>query len=277
VKVGLEAAKQQLNDAIAARPSWRDYPTKPIIDALEAKKAEIQSTPIEASRWPRRVDPETNAPVTEPYGETATAQPIEARVQRLNSAIEELKGLGPSVRFEQLRKLRAGWDPEAKAVYSSAVTPEYIKNKSAQLGAADVTGTIREHLAGLDEGTAKANAEFHLFKTMDDVLEATKEVERVRPSTGRKIVSRMTGAVVGSKVAGLVGAMAGYVLAPAAEVSIGMGVTYKLKLAAQAQKLASAIRSGNAGSVNFYSNQLRRSLAQVGVQVENLKDEQPKK
>ena len=104
-----------------------------------------------------------------------------------------------------------------------------------------------------------------------------EEVERARPNVGRKIMSRVAGSIAGSQVAGLMGAIAGYALAPAAQASIGMGMTTKLKLGTSMKNLASAIRSGNANGVDFYARQLRRTLAQAGIQVENLKDDQAEK
>lgn len=277
VKAGLDGAVRQLDEAVDARPSWKDFETAEIVKALEAKKAEVQAEAIQASKWPRRIDEETQAPVTEPYGESQTAAPIRERVARINEAITEVKGLGPSARYEALRKLRAGWDEEAKAKYSPAVTPDYIKNTSRASGAADVTGALREYLASKDSRTAAANAEFSFFKRADDVLKAVEEVERARPNVGRKVMSRVAGSIAGSQVAGLMGAIAGYALAPAAQASIGMGVTTKLKLATGMKNLATAIRSGHADGVNFYARQLRRTLAQAGVQVENLQDAQEKK
>jgi hypothetical protein len=177
------------------------------------------------------------------------------------------------VRYEALRKLRAGWDVEAKAQYSPAVTPDYVKNTSKQRGAADVTGALREYLASKDPQTAVANAEFSFFKRADNVLKAVEEVERARPTVGRKIMSRVAGSIAGSQVAGLMGAITGYALAPAVQASVGMGMTTKLKLATGMKNLATAIRSGNPGGVDFYARQLRRTLAQAGVQVANMQNE----
>jgi len=269
VVAGLEAAKSKLDDAADARQSWKSYPTQDIIDALQAKKREVQGEAIQASKWPRTIDPETNLPMTEAYGYSATPKPVQQRVANIESAIMEVQGLGETATYEALRKLRAGWDVEAKPVYSSAITPDYVKNVSGKMGAADVTSTLREYLAAKDPTTAAANAEYSLFRRANDVLEATQEVERARPAAGRRIISRVSGSIVGSQVAGLMGAIIGYAIAPAAEVSVGMGVTSKLKVATKMKQLADAIRSGNASGVEFYSKQLRRTLGQAGVMIEN--------
>ena len=271
VKAGLEVAGKKLDDAAAARPSWRGYETSDVIAALERKKSEVQAEAIQASKWPRRID-DDGQPIREPYGESQTAAPERARVAAIDKAINEVKALGPTAKYDALRDLRAGWDLEAKPVYSGAVTPEYIANRSRQMGAADVTGAIREFLASKDSGTAAANAEWSFFKKAKSVLDATEEVERTRPNRGGKIMSRVAGSIVGSQMAGALGGIAGYMIAPAAEVSVGMGVTTKLKMATQLNNLASAIRTGNASKTAFYANQFRRTAAQVGVLAQNQRD-----
>lgn len=270
VQAGLARARQKLDDAADARPGWKSYSTDEVIAALEKKRAEVQAEAIDASKWPRALDKD-GVPVTEPYGKTQTPAPIRARITAINRAIDEVRGLGPTARYDALRRIRAGHDEGAKPVYSPAVTPDYVKNKSAQMGEADVTGALREFLAQKDPATAAANAEFSLFKKANDVLEATREMERTRPSRGGKIMSRVAGAIAGSKVAGLLGAVGGYAIAPAVEVSVGMGMTKTLKIATNLDQLAKAIRSGSPSRVRWTAGQLKRSLAQAGVQVSNLK------
>ena len=264
----LDVASSKLDDAADARATWKDFDTAEIVKALEAKKTAIQSNPIEASRFPRRIDPETKQLVVEPYGEAVTAPAVADRVAQIDAAINRVKTLGPSVRYEAVKRLRQGFDTEAKAYYHPSTTQDYIKNMSRQTGAADVTGALREFLAGKDPATAAANAEWSLMKRAKDVLDATEEVERARPKAGRKIMSRVAGSIAGSEIAGLAGAMAGWLLAPAADVSIGMGVTTKLKWAGVLDKVAKAVRSGNQPAVNFYAGQLKRTLAQAGVMVQ---------
>ena len=271
VKAGLEVAGKKLDDAAASRPSWRGYETREVIAALEKKKAEVQGEAIQASKWPRAKD-DKGQPVTEPYGKSQTAAPERARVAAIDKAINEIRALGPTAKYDALRDLRAGWDLEAKPVYSGAVTPEYIANRSRQMGAADVTGAIREFLASKDPATAVANAEWAFFKKAKAVLDATEEVERTRPNRGGKIMSRVAGSIIGSRAAGAIGGVAGYMLAPAAEVSIGMGVTTKLKMATQLDNLATAIRTGNASKTAFYANQFRRTAAQIGVLAQNQRE-----
>lgn len=277
VKVWLDKAGNDLDAAAEARPKWKDFDTEELVAKLKEKKADIQAEPIEASKWPRRVDEETGAPIIEPYGQAVASAPISARVARINRAIAEVQALGPTARYEALRKLRMGWDQEAKVKYSPAVTPDYVKNLAKSEGAADVTGTLREFLASKDPATAKANAEWSLAKKADSVLKAVEETERARPTVGRKIMSRVAGSIIGSKIAGLVGAFVGYGIAPAAEISIGMGVTNRLKVGTTLDNLAKALRRGRASEVEFYTRQLQRSLAQAGVQVENIQELQSEK
>lgn len=273
VRVGLTRAATALDDAADARQSWKSYPTKDVVDALETAKRDVQGEAIQASKWPRTVDPDTGLPITEPYGQNATPHPVRQQVANIDHAIAEVKALGETATYDALRKIRSGWDKEAGTVYSSAVTPEYIKNVSGQMGAADVTGVIREYLAGQDPVTAVANLEYSLMRRADRVLQAVAEVERARPNRGGRIMSRVSASLVGSQVAGLMGAIVGYFVAPAAEVSIGMGMTPKLKLLARPmQQLSDAIRAGHVSGIDFYSRQIRRTLAQAGIMIENQKD-----
>jgi len=266
----LDEASLKLDEAADARPV-RTYSTKEILDALEAKKAQIQSQPLDATKATRTFDKRYMGDpkgIVEPFGTATNAPTLDPRVAQIDEAIARFKTLGEDVSYEAVRKLRAGYDLEARAFYHPSTTQDYIRNMSRQSGAADVTGALREFLAGKDPVTAKANAEWSLLRRAKDVLDATEEVERSRPKAGRRIMSRVAGSVAGSEIAGLAGAMAGWLLAPAADVSIGMGVTTKLKWANTLDAVAKAIRAGNQPAVNFYAGQMQRTLAQAGVLVQ---------
>jgi tetrahydromethanopterin S-methyltransferase subunit F len=123
-----------------------------------------------------------------------------------------------------------------------------------------VTGALREHLAKLDPSTAAANAEYSLYKTATDVMDATAEIERVRPKVGRQLIARLTGATVGGQAAGAAGAVGGFILGPVLDSVMSSGATTKLQTAQLMSKLAKAIRAGDQGYVNSLSLQLQ-SLA----------------
>jgi hypothetical protein len=138
------------------------------------------------------------------------------------------------------------------------MTADFLKAQGGKLGAADVTGVLRDHLAKLDPQTATANAHYNLYKTADDVLEATREVERTRPKVGRRIMARVLATTVGEHAGGPAGAVVGFVAAPAVDAAMSSGLTTKLQTARLMTKLATAIRAGDEGYVISLTSQLKR-------------------
>lgn len=269
VQAALERATQGLDAAADARLSARTFDTKPIIQDLLKKRAELTAQSVEAtgiSYQDITVDGKhatTWVKDRGPIGKDVVPGPNAARVSQIDQAIREIQQLGPEARYESLRRIRQAYDGPAKAKYNSAVTADYLKAQGGASGAADVTGVLREHLAQFDPETAKANGEYHLYKTANDVLTATQEVERTRPRVGRQIMARLTGATVGGQAGGVTGAAAGYVLGPVVDAAIGSGMTTQLKTAQLMTKLAGAIRSGDMSAVNALIDKLRLGKTQA--------------
>lgn len=262
----LQEAEQALDAAADARLSARTFPTKPIVDALLEKRRALTSEAVEASQYPPKVSNLTakgeetvlSQKQATPIGKDVVPAPNKARVAAIDQAIKEIQALGPVARYEPLRRIRQAWDGPASVKYSPSVTADFLKNQGYANGAADVTGTLREALAKFDPETAKANADYALYRKANDVLEATAEVERTRPRVGRQIIARMTGTILGEQAGGVAGAAAGYFLGPVLDSASGAGATTKLQTAALMTKLAGAIRKGDLGYVNSLSVQLKR-------------------
>jgi hypothetical protein len=249
VKTGLANAEAMLDEAANARAADQVFPTQPIIEDLLTKRkaltAEVPSgTPAEV-------------------GKDVVPAPNQTRVAQIDGAIAEMQQLGPQAGYETIRRIRQAYDIPAKAVYSPSVTADFLKAQGGKLGAADVTGVLRDHLARIDPATAAANAEYSLYRTVDDVLNATAEVERVRPKVGRQIMAKLTGAMVGERAAGIPGAVVGYVFAPAVDAALSAGWTTKLQTAALMTKLATAIRTGDVGRVASLTTQVKAIGAQA--------------
>lgn len=191
-----------------------------------------------------------------PIGSDVVPGPNGARVAVIDRAIAELEQLGPVTRYEPIRRLRQAYDGPAKVTYSPAVTPDYLAARGGALGAADVTGTLRDALAKWDPETAKANVDYSLYRTADDVMCATAETERARPRVGRQIMARLTGVLFGQQAGGPAGAVTGYVGGPLVDSALASGFTTKLKTAALMQRLAEAIRKGNVAETNSLTTQL---------------------
>lgn len=282
VQTGLSKSVDALDAASDARMTGRAFPTQPLIDDLLKKRRALTSESVEGSK-PTRVESTRTSALVDEYGKPIQlteqrAQPIgsdvvpgpnAARVAQIDQAIAEIKELGSIARYESLRRIRQAYDGPAKAKYNPSTTADFLKAQGGASGAADVTGVLREHLAKFDPETATANAEYALYKRANDVLDATAEIERVRPRVGRQIMARLTGATVGGQAAGAVGAAGGFVLGPVLDSVMSTGATTKLQTAQTFAKLADAIRKGDMGRVNSLSAALQSSLrkASAGAQV----------
>lgn len=241
----LTQAEDALDAAANARNTKLVYHTKPIIAALKAKRAALTAETVKqgAVKAGKDVVPGPNA----------------GRVAMIDQAISELETLGPVAKYEPIRRIRQAYDGPAKAIYSPAMTADYMKAQGGKLGAADVTGVLREHLGKFDGATAKANAEYSLYRKASDVLDATEEVERTRPKVGRAIMARVAGATVGEHAGGLKGAIAGYFLGPVMDAAMNSGLTTKLQSAKLMTQLADAIQSGNVTRVYSLGEQLKHT------------------
>jgi len=198
-----------------------------------------------------------------PLGASVVPTPNKDRVAVIDQAIAEVKQLGPMARYESLRRIRQAYDQPAKAVYSPAVTADYLKAQGGKLGAADVTGTLRESLAQFDPQTATANASYAVFKQADDVMRAAEEIERVRPKVGRQIMARGLGAAAGAAEGGGLGAVVGAIIGPTIESGLSnISPALKLQSAKLLTKMAAALRAGDIGSVRSLSYQLKALTAQ---------------
>jgi hypothetical protein len=264
VQQGLEGAKQMMDEAADAGLATNDFATEPILDGLKKARAKLVAEAIDADRMVPSLEGQGGRPTPSgltrnigtgrmqrsltkqgrPLGHNVEPAPNAARISAIDQVIKEVEQLGPRARYESLRRIRQAWDGEAKPIYSPAVTADYLKVKGRALGAADATGVLREHLAGFSPKTAAANEAYALYRTADDVLSATQEVERTRPKVGRAIMARLTGSMAGGQAAGAPGMAAGWVLGPVIDAMASSAPTLKLQSAQLMTKLARAIRAG---------------------------------
>ena len=273
VQTRLAAAERGLDEASDARLNGRAFETKPILDALLEKRRALTAEAVDASKPARRTTERTSAIVDE-HGKpiTVTEQMREAvgrdvvphhsdpRVAEIDKAIAEIKQLGSIARYEDIRTIRMAYDPAAKVKYAPSVTEDFLAKSGQSSGAADVTSVLREHLAKWDPQTAAANADYHIYRTADDALEAVRQVERSRPRVGRQIMARLTGVLFGGQQGGVPGAVAGYVAAPLVDQMLSSGMTTKLKTARLMQNLADAIRAGDMQRVNGVVTLLQKEM-----------------
>lgn len=276
----LEDARGALDDAADARNDAAPIETKPILDALKAKRAQLTAEPFDAVEPTRRTTSRTSAIVDErgqpmtvesskptPIGEAQTPAPNRARAAVLDKAIAEVEALGDIAPYESLRTIRAAYDGPAEVRYNPAVTPDFLANQSNAIASADVAGAIRETLATSDPTTAAANADFSLYKSAHDIVTAAEELDKARPKNGRRLMSQLTGSLIGKEAGGAAGAVAGFALGPIIDNLITAGVTTKLKTAQLMTNMAKAIRGGN--QTQFLQLQFKlRDLARQAAKAE---------
>jgi hypothetical protein len=235
----LQQAADALDEAAGAR-STTPTPTAPLVRALEAKRSALEAHAVPGG------------------GQNVIPGPNAARVAPITQAIQEVQQLGPTATYDALLQIRRAYDQPAMAVYSSAITPDYLKNMADKLGAADVTGAFRDQLARLSPETAAANADYSLWKKAADVVQAADEVDRVRPTVGRSIMARGLGAATGGATAGPLGAAVGAMVAPTVEHLVTSAApAVKMATARTLAALADALRTGNVGTAGALLRNLR--------------------
>jgi hypothetical protein len=270
VSARLADAERGLDAAHDQRLAARTFDTKPMIDALLEQRRRFTAQSVEGSSVPRGTRQRTSAIVDErgkpievtdsvrkPIGSDVVPEPNNPRVAVIDRAIAELRQLGPVARYDDIRTIRQAYDGPAKVVYNPSLTQDFLKAQGGKFGAADVTGVLREQLAKWDPETAAANADYHLYKTAEDVLEATRETERARPRVGRQIMTRLTTTMAGGQAGGPVGAATGFILGPVVDGALSSGLTIKLQVADRMARLARAIRAGNVEQVNRWTTELQ--------------------
>jgi hypothetical protein len=307
----LQSAGSKLDEAADARNAGAPIDTKPILEALKAKRAELTAQPFDAThtmpayrgRGARTAHPDTEVRVSGdnrfygvdvddltphqrgyrtieddgrvgrltkeperagvPIGEAQVPAPNRARVAVLDQAIKEIEALGPMAPYESLRRIRAAYDGPAEVRYNPAVTPDFLANQSRATASADVAGSIRDVLANADPVTAAANAEYSLARSARDITKAAQELEKARPRTGRQIMAKLTGSILGGEAGGAAGAVTGYAVGPVIDQLMSSGFTTKLQTAKMMQELATAIRTGNVERATTLSFKIRQ-LAKQG-------------
>lgn len=233
----LAQANQALDDAYAGIPATQPIPTQSVIQRLQqaVDRLSVQGT----------------------GGAAVVPQTIADRVASLRQAIDEVKGLGPSATADQMRRLRIHWDNGAQAVFTPIVADNFQAARQAGQGWADARTALNDVIVDRHPEIGPLNADVHLWSTVNDVLQATAEVERVRSTSGRGLLARAVGAATGSAAGGPGGAAVGTVLGPMLEGVITKATpAMRLALGRSLTQFADALRAGQPGVI-------RRAIGQV--------------
>ncbi len=183
--------------------------------------------------------------VGRPLGQAVQPGPNKVQIGTLKQIRDEVAALGPVAPYEAVRRIRQAWDQVAKVKYSPAMSPDFLAKQGEATAAMKGTGAIRDALSAADPQTAAANAQYSLYKTANDVLQATEETERARPRVLRGIVARTGGAMVGAEAGGMGGAVVGTLLGSVVERVAELAPTAKILIARQLASVADLLRGGN--------------------------------
>ncbi len=267
------AIGEQLDAAADARVGKSSVaPTAPLLKELEQARAKLIAAPVEGTLT-QRVTKQTPTQILDASGKpmmktTQEAVPIgedvpthTERLAQIDDAIAKVKKLGPVATYDAIKLLRQDFDKRAPLVYTPSHAADFLASRETGKGAADVTGAIRQSLANMDPATATLNRRYSFLNTAEDVLQAAQDADRVRPKVGRTIAARMTGALVGAKEAGGVGAVVGAILSPMIEHGLTAATEGKqIALTRTLAQLSKALKTGDASTIESNLKVLR-SLA----------------
>lgn len=198
-------------------------------------------------------------------GQDVVPAPNTSIVSTINQVIAELETLAGDAglaRYEGVRRIRESWDKPARAKYHPSTTQDYMAKQGEATGAAASTGALREWLAKFSPETAQANEAYSVFKSARDVMRATEEVERVRPSR-RRAFEASVGAVGGYMHSGVPGAVMGGILGPAVDMAATSSYTTQVAIGRLLDQLATAIRTGNQAQQQSLVAKLARMTGQA--------------
>lgn len=266
VAAKLEEATANLDGASDSRLVSQQVKTAPLVAALDAKIADLTASPAEGTAISRQPITVNGKPATTwtnpdgPIGQKVEPGPNRAQIGTLKQIRDEVAQLGPVAPYEAVRRIRQAWDQVAKVKYSPAMSPDFLAKQGEATAAMKGTGAIRDALSAADPQTATANAQYSLYKTANDVLQATEETERARPRVLRGIVARTGGAMVGAESGGAIGAGVGVLLGTVVERVADLGVTAKIVVARKLASVADLLRGGNVQQAEATLRSIGRGL-----------------
>lgn len=269
VKKRFAQAQAGLDAAADARNAGKPIPTKPIIADLIKRRQKLVAEAAQGNNIGYQRITVKGKPVSTwiknqgPMGADVVPAEFRPGYDQLTRMITEVQQLGPVAHYEALRRLRQAWDQGAKEIYTPSVSQDFMKARGRGLASADGAAAVREHLAKVDPATAAANADYAIYKAAHDVLSATEEIERVRPTKGRDIASAVGGAASGAAVHGVEGAAIGGLVGPLVERAIAAAPTMKIVIARRLASVADALRVGDAPRAQRTLQSVAQSLPAV--------------
>lgn len=264
----LQEAEAGLDDAANARLASQQVQTSPLVQRLDDLIGEKTAQPVDASKvTPTKTNLNASGEETvltktkaEPFGKAVEPAPNSPEIGTLRRIRDEIAQLGPVAPYEAIRRIREAWDKVAKVKYMPSTAQDVLKAQGDATGAYKATGAIRDALAEVDPATAAANKNYSLYRTANDVMEATAEAERVRPRIGRGLMRTAAGATAGAVSGGGVGAAIGATVGAIVNRAVEAAPTLQIVIARRLAAVADAIRAGEIGQAQAILQRIDRQL-----------------
>lgn len=270
-KIGqkLQESETGLDAAADARLVSQQVQTDPILAKLDELIAAKTAQPVDASKvTPTKTHLNSSGeetiltkPKAEPFGEAVEPAPNSAEIATLRRMRDEVARLGRVAPYEAIRVIRESWDKVAKVKYMPSTAADVLKAQGDATGAFKGTSALRSALADTSPGDAMAYQRFSLFKTANDVMDATAEAERVRPKVGRGLMRTAAGATAGAVSGGGMGAAIGATLGAIVNKAAEAAPTLQVVIARRLAGVADEIRAGNLGRANEILYRIDKQLA----------------
>lgn len=240
---------------VTSDPASTEFMAGPDVSPSDLRRSDLGYRSLDEGAFasePRRVE--------RPLGQAVEPAPNRSEIATLRQIRSELAQLGPTASYESVRRIRDAWDKVAKVRYMPSSAQDVLKAQGDATGAYKATSVLREGLGAIDPQTAAANQRYSMFKSANDVLDATAEAERTRPKVGRGLMRTAAGATAGAISGGGVGAAIGATVGAIVNRAAEAAPTMQIMIARRLAGVADEIRAGNIGRANDILYRLDKQL-----------------
>lgn len=237
----LGQADDALGAAYQAIPKTVGYPVSPLLTKLQGALDALKMNGTGGSVIP---------------------QTLTDRAAALKQAITEVKKIGPFTNTDNLAQLRNSWKGAARDAFVPSLNPNFQQIRESAKGWADAWSAVQDTLTDRHPELKSLNADFHIWKSAHEAMEALADQQRSKPTVGRTIMAQAGGAIAGGTLGGGIGAVAGELIGPTVERGLSSTVApaTKMIIARQFGNLADAIRNNQTTRIEIVLKQLRPLL-----------------
>ena len=246
-----DAALEKIAALEANLPPGTKVKIQPVLEALERAKQRATGATVEVGPGKPLLYGEKGKVISRGPG-TKKAIGNEAAIANYSKLEEQIKAVGDQASYSTLKKIRQVWDREVAE--AGGFPGGSLKERSMLNSKREATNSIRRELAKDHPSIAKVNAEYSLWKNVDEILQET--ILRTEGHVG--LLKHISGAgfgagglATGALVTGTTGGAVGGAVV-ASTLAKGLKAMFqsprwKMISAVKKQKLADALASGQDG------------------------------